>query len=105
VIGLAVTSGAKSPMAPDYPTVAETLPGFDVNSWFGVGVRAGTSKAIIDKLEADVIAVCKQEDVKKRLLTASIESVGSTAKDFAGYIALERKNWGQLITDLKIKID
>ncbi len=105
VIGLAITSGTKSPLAPEYPTVAETLPGFDVNSWFGVGVRIGTSQAIVEQLEADVMKVCRQDDVKKRLLTASIESVGSTAKEFAEYIARERKNWGQLITDLKIKID
>ncbi len=105
VVGLAVTSAVKSPLAPEYPAVAETLPGFDVNSWFGVGVRAGTSQAIVDKLEADVIAICKQDDVRKRLLTASIETVGSTAKEFAEYIALERKRWGQLITELKIKVD
>ncbi len=105
VVGLAITSATKSPLAPQYPTVAEVLPGFDVNSWFGVGVRAGTSKAIADKLEADVITICKQDDVKKRLLAASIESVGSTAKEFAAYIAEERKRWGQLITDLKIKVD
>ena len=105
VVGLAITSGTKSPLAPDYPTVSETLPGFDVNSWFGVGVRAGTPQAIADKLEADVIAVCKTDDVKKRLLTASIETVGSTAKEFAAYLDLERTRWGQLITELKIKVD
>jgi tripartite-type tricarboxylate transporter receptor subunit TctC len=105
VVAIAVTSGTKSALAPDYPTVAEVLPGFDVNSWFGIGVRAGTPQAIVDKLEADVMAVCKQDDVKKRLLTASIESVGSSAKEFREYIELERKRWGKLITELKIKVD
>ncbi len=105
VVGLAVTSAVKSPLAPSYPTVAEVLPGFDVNSWFGVGVRAGTAQAIVDKLEADVMAICKQDDVKKRLLAASIETVGSSAKDFAAYIVEERKRWGGLITELKIKVD
>ena len=105
VIGIAVTAAKKVALAPDYPTVAETLPGFDVQSWFGVGVRAGTPQAIIDKLEADVMAICKQEDVKKRLANATIETVGSPAKDFATYIETERKRWGQLITDLKIKVE
>ena len=78
---------------------------FDVTSWFGVGVRAGTPQPIIDQLEASVVAVCKQEDFKKRLASGSITAVGSSAKDFAAYVIAERKRWGQLITDLKIKVE
>jgi tripartite-type tricarboxylate transporter receptor subunit TctC len=62
-------------------------------------------EAIADRLETDAFAVCKQDGAKKRLLTASIETVGSTAKEFANYIAFERKNWGQLIAELKIKMN
>jgi len=105
VVGVAVTSATKSPLAPEYATVAEVLPGFDVHSWFGVGVRAGTPQTIIDKLEADVMAICRQDDVKKRLAGASIETIGSSAKEFREYVATERRRWGQLITDLKIKVD
>ena len=105
VIGIAVTSAEKSPFAPQYPTVAEALPGFDVQSWFGIGVAKGTPQGIIDKLEADVMAVCKQEDLKKRLSGQSISPVGSSRKDFGDFIVAERKRWGDLITELKIKVD
>ena len=105
VIGIAVTSKDKSPFAPQFPTVSEVLPGFDVQSWFGVGVPAKTPQAIIDKLEADVIAVCKQEDYKKRLATQSATAIGSTRKEFTEFVLAERKRWGDLITELKIKVD
>ena len=105
VVGIAVTSAEKSPFAPTYPTVAEVIPGFDVTSWFGVGVRAGTPQAIVDKLEADVIAVCKEDALKARLSGQSINVVGSSRKDFTAYVAAERKRWGDLITELKIKVE
>ncbi len=105
VIGLAITSKDKSPFAPQYPTVSEVLPGFDVVSWFGVGLPAKAPQAIVEKLEADVIAVCKQDDYKKRLATQFATPVGSTRKEFAQFIVEERKRWGDLITELKIKVD
>ena len=105
VVGIAVTSAQKSPFAPEYPTVAETLPGFEVQSWFGVGVRTGTPQAIIDALEAATIAICKNDDVKKRLATGLIQVVGSSRKDFSAFVTTERARWGQLIIDLKIKLD
>ena len=105
VIGLAVTSADRSALFPEYSTVAEVVPGFDVQSWFGVGARTGLPQSILDKVEADVVAICKQDDVRKRLGTAGIETVGSSAKEFDEYIKSERKRWGQLITDLKIKAE
>jgi tripartite-type tricarboxylate transporter receptor subunit TctC len=106
VIGLAVTSKEKSSFAPSYPTVGETIPGFDVTSWFGIGLPAKTPQAIIDKLEADIIAVSKPGgDLAKRLAGQSIDVVGSTRKDFTAFVTAERKRWGDLITELKIKVE
>ncbi len=100
--GLAVTAAKRVSFAPEFPTVAETVPGFDVQSWFGIGVRAGTSAEIIKKIEADIATICKQADVRERLGRASMETVGSSQADFQKWIDIERKRWGQLITDLKI---
>jgi tripartite-type tricarboxylate transporter receptor subunit TctC len=105
VVGLAVTQGTKSRFAPELPTVAETLPGYDVQSWFGIGVRAGLPAEITKKIETDVMAVCKTEAVIKRLETAGMETVGSSKAEFDTWIATERKRWGTLIADLKIKVE
>ena len=103
VRGLAVTTKVRSQFAPDYPTIADTLPGFDVQAWFGVGLRAGTPPAIVDAVEAAAIAACKRDDVKKRMAAAWISVVGSDRKQFGAFVDSERKRWGDLIHALQIK--
>jgi tripartite-type tricarboxylate transporter receptor subunit TctC len=105
VKGIAVTQGTPSKFAPEFPTVAATVPGFDVQSWFGIGVRAGVSAEIIKKIETDVVAVCKTAAVQERLTKAGMETVGSGKAEFDGWIDTERKRWGGLITELKIKVE
>ena len=105
VVGIAVTSAQKSHLAPDYPPVAETLPGFDVRAWFGVAVRTGTPQMIVDEIEASVIAICRQEDIKARLVTGLVEADGWSAQQFAAFLFAERKRMGQLIRDLNISAD
>ncbi len=103
--GLGVTLGQRYSLAPEFPAIAETVPGYDVFSYFGVGVRAGTPEAIVRKLETDCIAVARDPAVKARLAALSAEVVGSTAAEFAALYKVEREKWGKLITDLKLKIE
>lgn len=105
LIGLATTGLEKDPFAPEFATVAETVPGFQVESWFGVGVSAKTPPDIVAKIEADLLAVCKTDAVKERLAKAGMHTVGSDRKGFAEWIGIERKRWGGLIQDLKIRVE
>jgi tripartite-type tricarboxylate transporter receptor subunit TctC len=102
---LAVTSAQKTPLAQEFPTVAETVPGFDVVSFHGVGVRAGTPPEIVAKIERDVIALSKEPLVKERLASIAAEVVGSTAADFTRFLAQERLRWGAVIKQLDIRLD
>jgi tripartite-type tricarboxylate transporter receptor subunit TctC len=105
VRGIAVTQATPSPFAPEYPTVAATVPGFDVQSWFGIGVRSGLPAEIVKKIETDVIAVCQTEKVRARLANAGMNTIGSSQVDFQKWVDIERKRWGGLITELKIKAE
>lgn len=105
LVGIATTGLEKDPFAPEFPTVAETVPGFQVESWFGVGVNAKTPADIVAKIEADLLAVCKTDQVKQRLSNAGMHTVGSDRKGFAEWIGIERKRWGSLIQDLKIRVE
>jgi tripartite-type tricarboxylate transporter receptor subunit TctC len=91
-------------LAPEFVPVADTLPGFDTISFSGVGVRAGTPKAICDKIEADTRTICKDPLLRERLTGLVAETVGSTAAEFAAFIASERAKWGKLIADAKIRV-
>jgi tripartite-type tricarboxylate transporter receptor subunit TctC len=101
---LGITISRRSSFAPEYPPIADAVPGYDVTSWSGVGVRAGTPKEICDTIERDTRAVCQEQVVRERLGTQVAETIGSSAMDFANYIAEERKKWGKLISDLNLRV-
>ena len=105
VKALAITSLNKSPLLPDLVPISETLPGYDTSSWFGVGVRAGTPEEIIVEIEKATRSIVQEPIVKERMATVIAEPVLSDRRAFADFIASERKKWGSLITDLKIKSD
>ena len=64
---LAVTSPQRAPSAPNIPTVAETLPGYAADTWFGIVAPNGTPRPVIDKLNAAAQKALAQDDTKKRL--------------------------------------
>ena len=102
---LAITLGRRSSLAPEYPPIADTVPGYEAISWAGVGVRAGTPQPIRDKIEADTRTVCQEPGVRDRLAQLVTEVVGSSAGEFSAFIAAERSKWGSLIPGLKLRVD
>jgi tripartite-type tricarboxylate transporter receptor subunit TctC len=102
---LAVTSLERSPLLPELVPVSETLPGYDTASWFGVGVRTGTPEEIVATIEKAVNAVTKEPIVKERFATVIADPVVSDRKHFGEWVVAERKKWGALITDLKIRVE
>jgi len=103
--GLGITSAKRSPLAPEFPTVAEVLPGYETTSWSGIAVRAGTPKEICDKIEADTRKMCQDPYVREKLAPLVAEPVGSSAAEFQAYVKQERQKWGSLITEIKVKIE
>jgi tripartite-type tricarboxylate transporter receptor subunit TctC len=101
---IGITTLKRYPLAPEFVPVADTLPGFDTISFSGVGVRAGTPKAICDRIEADTRTICKDPLLRERLTGLVAETVGSTAAEFAAFIASERAKWGKLVADAKIRV-
>ena len=102
---LATMGPQRLAVLPDVPTVAETLPGFNVTNWFGMAVPAGTPVANIDRLQKSVADALRQPDVLKTLASLGVDPVGDTPTQFAAYIAAEQTRWQQVITQGNIKID
>ncbi len=102
---LGVTTAQRYALAPEFPAIAETVPGFDVFSFFGAAVRAGTPDDIVKKIEADCIASTKEPAVKDKLAALTAETVGSSSAEFTAFLKAEREKWGRLITELKLKIE
>jgi tripartite-type tricarboxylate transporter receptor subunit TctC len=103
--GLAVTTAQRSPLAPDLPAVSETLPGFDVTSWYGVFAPTGTPPEIVDKVSAEIAALLKSPEVQKKLEGLGAAPVGSSPKEFGTYVNAELKRWEGVIKQLNINFD
>jgi tripartite-type tricarboxylate transporter receptor subunit TctC len=106
VRALAVTSPKRAPSAPDVPTVAETLPGFAADTWFGIVAPAGTPRALIDKLNAAAQRTLAGNDTKKRYADVGMTSTGdggSTPEELDAYIKSEIAKWSKVIKDANIQ--
>jgi tripartite-type tricarboxylate transporter receptor subunit TctC len=105
VTTLGVTSLKRSPLLPAIPTVAETVPGYDTASWFGIGVRAGVPNDVIDKVEEAVKVIAQEAVVKERMAAVIADPVVSDRKTFSAFIDAERKKWGPLIKQLNLRVE
>jgi tripartite-type tricarboxylate transporter receptor subunit TctC len=88
-----------------YPLVAEAVPGFNVTSLFGLVVRAGTPRAVVDKIQADCARVLNKPDVKARLEGMGLEVVGSRPEEFEKFVRAELAKWAKVIQANNIKVD
>jgi tripartite-type tricarboxylate transporter receptor subunit TctC len=104
VRALGISTLARWPLGPDYVPIADTVPGYQALAWSGIAVRAGTPKEICDSIESAVKAVCKHPVLRERMSALLAEVVGSGSREFGAFIVAERATWGQLITDLNIRI-
>jgi len=101
---LAIASPRRSPQLPDVPTVAEDgLPGFDVTSWYGIVVRAGTPAPIIQKLQRDIAEALQGEEVHAKLAGFGLEPVGNTPEAFDAMIKAESRKWTEIVRKANIK--
>jgi len=104
LVALAIASPKRNAQLPDVPTVIESgLPGFDVTSWYGIVVRAGTPPAVIQKIQRDMAEALKTEDVKARLAALGLEPVGNTPEEFEALIRSESQKWGDIVRKAGIK--
>ena len=102
---IAQTTAKRSPAAPDVPTVAESLPGFEATTWFAMFAPANTPKPIIDKLNAEVVRVFKLPEVTERLKTLGLDPVLSTPDELGKYQATEIVKWTKVVKESGAKAE
>jgi tripartite-type tricarboxylate transporter receptor subunit TctC len=97
---LAVTGRRRAAAFPDIPTVAETgFPNFDVTTWHGVLVPAGTPNEIIQRLHGELVRIVTNGEFRERLEEMGMEVVGNTPAQFAADIKSDREHWATVIQD------
>jgi len=105
LVALAVTNSKPSPVAPNLPTVAETVPGFEALQWFGLLMPAGTPKEIVTRLNTETIKALHLPDVRERFAAMGIEIAGDSPEQFAAFMRAETSKWAKVVKESGAKID
>jgi tripartite-type tricarboxylate transporter receptor subunit TctC len=106
VKGIAVTTAKRSALMPELPTISEAgLTGFDANNWYGLVAPAGTPRAIIDQLNAEVTKILNMPDVKATLFNQGLDPAPGTPEQFGAYIKSERIKWAKVIKESGAKAE
>jgi tripartite-type tricarboxylate transporter receptor subunit TctC len=103
--GLAVTTLKRSSVLPDLPTVSETLPGFEVNSWYGFMAPAGTPKPIVERLYTEVAKILKMPDIVDRLKASGLDPEGTTPEQHEAKIKEDLVRWAKLVQATGVKVN
>jgi tripartite-type tricarboxylate transporter receptor subunit TctC len=98
------TTGAKrAPQLPDYPTIAEAVPGYQVTTWYSFVAPAGAPKAAIDLLNREIAAIVSSPQMRERLKDQGLESDAMTSEELGALFRAESAKWGKVIRDAKLK--
>jgi tripartite-type tricarboxylate transporter receptor subunit TctC len=102
---LAVTTSERSPVLPDVPTVAETVPGYEASAWFGMGAPKGTPPEIIEKLNKAINEALADPKIKTRLTELGATPMSVTPAEFGDVIKAETEKWAKVVEFSGVKID
>ena len=106
VRALAVTTAKRSELAEELPTIAESgLPGFDVNTWFGVFAPGATPRAVVERLHDEFVRALNDSGVRAAMVKLGAEPVGNTPAEFAAYIESEAAKYAKLVKASGARVD
>ncbi len=104
VRALATTGLQRNPVLPDLPTMADTLPGFEITQWWGLSAPTRTPKSVIDSLHSQAARAINMPDVRDSIVRDGAVSVGGTPKEYDALILAERTRFGELVRKAGIHV-
>jgi tripartite-type tricarboxylate transporter receptor subunit TctC len=103
---LAVTGAKSTPLVPGVPSIAEAgVPGYAIDSWWGVLTPAGTPKEIVAKLNSELVRILHLPEVNERFANLGVEAIPSTQSQFAQTINAEIAKFSKLVKDVGVRIE
>jgi tripartite-type tricarboxylate transporter receptor subunit TctC len=100
---LGITANKRSSLVPDWPSLAETMPGFDITAWFALLGPAGMPKDVVDKLNASMGQALKSKDAQDKLAGIGIQPVVMTPDQLKTFMASEVSKWVRLVKEANIQ--
>lgn len=103
VRALAVTSPKRAPVLPDVPAIAETVPGYEAGSWYAVLTRAGTPRAIIERINQESVKAVNSPEVHSKLVAGGVDPEPLTPEQLGTKIRTETERWGKVVKAAGVK--
>ena len=103
VRAIAVTSPKRLPQLPDVPPVADTVPGYEAGSWYAFLTRAGTPRAIVERLNREAVAAVKSPDVNAKLVASGVDPDPITPEQLGAKIRVETERWAKVVKAAGVK--
>lgn len=100
---VAVTTPTRSPVLPDTPSVAETLPGYSAGPWYGILAPAGLPGPIAERLQREIVKILRSPEMAKILRAEGAEPIGNTPAEFAAQLRAETERWGKVVQQTGMK--
>jgi len=106
VRALAVSTASRTSVLPEVPTVAsQGFPGFEAKEWYGLVAPGGTPRAIVTRLNQEIVRIINSPDVRSRLLDLGTDIVGDSPDQFGGVIKAELAKWSKLLKETGIRLE
>jgi tripartite-type tricarboxylate transporter receptor subunit TctC len=103
---LGVSTKARTPLAPDVPSVDEAgVPGYDVSVWFGVLTVAGTPRDVVQRLNTEMVKILTSSEIRERFGKMGVQVVAGTPEHFSQFLKGEVDRWAKVVRDAGIKAD
>ncbi len=102
---LGVSTAKRVQQIPEVATIAESVPGYEAHTWFGVLAPAGTPQAVIDRLSRESMKILQSDEIKKRFAEVGAEPIGGTPQQFAAFMAAETVKWAKVIKASGARVD
>jgi len=91
--------------APELPSIAEALPGYEVTNWIGIFAPAGTPRDLVSKLNGETVRIMQAPEIRKRLTNEGAKFTPKTPDEFAAFVKSEVAKWAKVVKDAGIRVD
>ena len=105
LLALAVTTAQRSPVLPDVPTIAEALPGYEYQDWWGMFAPAATPRPVVDKISREIARIVGLADIRKQMLNQGEEARPSTPEEFTRFVRAKIEDAGKVVKLAGIRVE
>ena len=105
VRALGVTSIKRTEISPNLPAIAETIPNYEANAWFGVMAQASTPRQVVARLNEEFIKVLRTPEIKEKLTQQGFEAAGNSPEEYAVFLKKEAEKWAEVVRIAGVKVE